>query len=153
MTPPTSDHDARQRAAAAEAAAYLREHDPRTAAEQAALDAVTARRWMPLWADDYSTGVILLLSRAGLLRDRAREQQDNAAGHSMARMAERDRRADQLAIANLDALAEHAADRLDSGEDPADVARWLRETRMLIVNGRDRARSATAEHETPGRAA
>ena len=134
--------------AARKAAAYLREHDPRTPAEQAAIDAVRGDHLWMLWhADDYATGVILLLSRASLLRDAACERVGDATRQAMARISQQDRHADARAIADFDALAEQAANRLTAGEPAAEVAQWLLDTRAAIFAARDRRKSVTAETE------
>jgi hypothetical protein len=127
-----------------DAHAILREDDPRTPAEQAALDAVDARRWVLWHADDYATGTVLLLSRAGLLRDTAHEEQQGRA--TLSDKAWRDRRqtADRQAIAALTELAELAAGRLEAGDDPAEVAAQLRDLASRIGERRDHQSSPTA---------
>lgn len=132
--------------AAVEAAAYLREDAPRTPAEQDAFNAIRNRLWMLLHADDYATGVVLVLSRAGLLRDRAEERRQDAADRLQAASAERTRTADQVALGRLYCLAGEGADRLDAGEEPAAVAAWLRKMRDAILDAQERA---TAGRETP----
>jgi hypothetical protein len=86
-------------------------------AEQAALDHIKEQAWALWHADDYAAGVVRLLSRAGLLRDRDRESELKDADRVM-------RRLDDEASAKLKrelsaALAE--VDRLRAAESPADV--------------------------------
>ena len=135
-------HEQRQAAAAREAVDILQEKAPRTPAEQAAIAVLDERRWVLWHADDYSLGVIRLLSLRGLLRDVEHEKQQSAAEKFWSAHAERTRAADRTALGRLDALAEEAADRLDAGDDPADVAAWLRETRDAISQAREKASRA-----------
>lgn len=126
------------------AAAIIRADAPRTPAEQAALAAVDEDRWV-LWHTDHTTdlalAVIRLLSRAGLLRDKANEQRQAKADQFWSGHSERTRAAERTALGRLDALASQAADRLDAGEDPAEVAKWLRESRDAISQAREKATS------------
>lgn len=122
-----------------EAAAHLREDQPLTAVEQAAWDAVQDRMWILWHANNRDLGVLLMLSRAGLLRDLAHEKQQSATDQAMARISERSRRADTTAIAHLGALAEQAAQRLTDGDDPQSVASWLRDTAAAIASRRENA--------------
>lgn len=127
-----------------DALAILREDDSRAPAEQAAIDAVEARRWVPLHAADYATGVVLLLSRAGLLRDKAHEEQQNRAGLSDKAWRDRSQVADRQAITALTELASLAAGRLEDGADPAEVAVQLRDLAARIGERRDRQSSPVA---------
>ena len=123
----TADSDA-----AAEARSILREDAPRSAPEQAAIDALDQYRWVMVHAHDYSLGVIRLLSNVGLLRDKAQEELlDNAARIDAKHVAER-RRADAVRIHNLDTAISQACDRLSAGEDPAEVAAWLKDIRARV---------------------
>jgi hypothetical protein len=136
-------HEQRQAAAAREAADILQEKAPRTAAEQAAINVLNERRWVLWHAEDYSLGVIRLLSLRGLLRDIEHEKQQAKADQFWSEHSERARVADRAALGRLSVLAEQAADRLDAGDDPADVAKWLRETRDRITEAREKATSTT----------
>lgn len=127
-----------------DAFAILREDDPRTPAEQAALDAVDARRWVLWHAADYATGTVLLLSRAGLLRDTAHEEQQARATLSDKVWRDRAQAADRRAITAFTELAELAAGRLEEGADPAEVAAQLRDLAARIGERRDRQSSPTA---------
>ncbi|SET50433.1 hypothetical protein [Nonomuraea wenchangensis] len=118
---------------AAQARAILREDQPLNPAEQAAVDALNERRWVLWHADDYSLGVILLLSRAGLLRDAAQEQHEERSLAVNARLTAEARRADAARISTLDTAIRQACDRLSAGEDPAVVAAWLKEVRARTV--------------------
>ena len=132
-------HEQRQAAAAREAAAILKEKAPRTPAEQAAIDALNQRRWVLWHAKDYNLGVIRLLSCADLLRDKKHEKQQAKADQFWAGYSERTRAAERTALGRLSALVNQAADRLDAGDDPAEVAKWLRETRDAINEAREKA--------------
>ncbi len=131
-----------QREVAAKAAAIIAEKKPRTPAEQAALDAVDAQRWV-LWHTDAMTdlalAVIRLLSIADLLRDKEHEERQAKADQFWVGHTERTRTAERTALTRLNALADSAADRLDAGDDPAEVAKWLRETRDRIAEAREKA--------------
>lgn len=120
-----------------EALAILRENDSRTPAEQAAIDAVDARRWVPLHAADYGTAIVLLLSRAGLLRDTAHEEQQARAALSDKAWRDRRQTADRRAITALTELVALAAGRLEEGDDPAEVAAQLRDLASRIGERRD----------------
>jgi uncharacterized protein YfaA (DUF2138 family) len=125
------------------ATAYLRENDARTVVETVALDVLKKRAWTLWHAEDRDLGIVLVLSRAGLLRDVEHEKQQALSAHISASLAERDRAADGIAITHLDALTEQAADRLDAGDDPREVAAWMRRTREAISARRDHGRSST----------
>lgn len=127
-----------------EALAILREDDPRTPAEQAALNAVEARRWVPVHAADYSTAIVLLLSRAGLLRDTDHEKQQNRAALSDKEWRDRAKAADRRAITAFAELTTMAAARLENGDDPAEVAAQLRDLAGRIASRRDRQSSPVA---------
>lgn len=144
MTTKTDTHELRQAAAAREAAGILQEQAPRTPAEQAAINVLDERRWVLWHAADYSLGVIRLLSLRGLLRDVEHEQQQAKADQFWAGHGERTRTAERAALGRLNVLAEQAADRLDAGDDPANVAKWLRETRDRIAEAREQAASPTS---------
>lgn len=138
--------DRQQRETAAKAAAIIATHGKRTAAEQAALDVVDNDRWV-LWhtdgLTDYALAVIRLLSRADLLRDKEHEKQQAKADQFWSGHSERTRAADRTALGRFSTLAEQAADRLDAGGDPAEVAKWLRETRDAISEAREKATPAS----------
>lgn len=128
-----------EREAAAAAAGILREDAPRTPAEQAALAAIDRYRWVPVHAKDWNTAIVRLISIAGLLRDKQHEAEMAKFDAGMAEASARERRANTWAIAALDELARQAADRLDAGDDPAEVARWLRVTRQAIADQLEKA--------------
>ncbi|MEU8199557.1 hypothetical protein AB0C10_37820 [Microbispora amethystogenes] len=130
------------RQAEREAKAILREDAPRTPAEQAAIDALNARRWVLWHADDYSLGVIRLLSCAGLLVDKAHAEEMAKADRVNAELARRDRLADARLISTLDAVIEQVADRLERGGTPAEIAAWLRAARSAAHRARDQSGSA-----------
>jgi hypothetical protein len=125
--------------AAKEAAAILHEDDPRTPAEQAALDAIARYRWVPVHAKDWNTAIVRLISIAGLLHDPGYEKRQAEADTYWSAYNERVRTANIVAYSRLNDLAEQAADRLDAGDDPAEVARWMRTTREAISNSREKA--------------
>jgi len=127
-----------------DALAILRENDPRTPAEQAALNAVEGRRWVLLHAADYSTGVVLLLSRAGLLRDKAHEEHRDRVAASDKEWRDRRQAADRRAITAYIELAALAAGRLEDGADPAEVAAQLRDLAGRIGERREQQSSPTA---------
>ena len=127
-----------------DAFAILREDHPRTPAEQAALDAVDARRWVLWHAGDYATGTVLLLSRAGLLRDTAHEEQQARAALSDKAWRDRRQAADRRAITALTELAALTAGRLEEGDDPAEVAAQLRDLASRIGERRDHQSSPIA---------
>lgn len=141
MTTKTETHAQRQAAAAREAADILQEKAPRTAAEQAAINVLDERRWVLWHANDYSLGVIRLLSLRGLLRDVEHEKQQAKADQFWAGHGERTRAAERTALGRLTALVDQASERLDAGDDPAEVAKWLREGRDRISEARERAAS------------
>jgi hypothetical protein len=70
----------------AQAAAILAAERKPDRAEKAAIDCVKEHLWVLWHADDYATGVVRLLSRAGLLRDRAREDEVKETGIVMRRL-------------------------------------------------------------------
>lgn len=125
---------------AEEAAAFLRENAPRNPAEQAALDAMGTKRWVLWHAHDANLAVVLMLSRFGLLRDKAAEQRQERTARVDAQLRERDRLADQVALSRLGELVEQAATRLAAGDNPAEVADWMRRIQESITETRDRAR-------------
>jgi hypothetical protein len=140
MTKTKADtHAQRQATAAREAADILTEKAPRTAAEQAAINALDERRWVLWHADDYSLGVIRLLSLRGLLRDVEHEKQQAKADEFWAGHSERARAAERTALGRLTALVDRTADRLDAGDDPTEVAKWMRATRDAITEAREKA--------------
>ncbi len=114
------------RANAERAAGILRESAPRTPVEQAALTVINDGKWVLWHAHDRDLAVMLLLSRAGLLRDREHEQRVLAADISNARAVEKQRVKDGTLIVALTAVLKESADRLDRGDAPADVAARLR---------------------------
>lgn len=114
---------------AAAARSILRENAPRTAPEQAAIDALEQYRWVLVHANDYRLGVVRLLSNTGLLRDLAHERQEETNAVSNARLIERDRKRDARRISTLATAIEQACARLDAGDDPREVAAWLVEVR------------------------
>ncbi|MFI8191441.1 hypothetical protein ACIF8T_21900 [Streptomyces sp. NPDC085946] len=134
--------DQQQRETAAKAEAIIAANAPRTPAETAALNVVNEDRWV-LWhtdgLTDYALAVVRLLSRADLLRDKEDEKRRAKADEFWAGHSERTRVAERAAIGRLNVLAEQAADRLDAGDDPAEVAKWLRETRDRIAEAREKA--------------
>ncbi len=137
----TDSHAASVADASEKAAAILREDAPRTAPEQAALAVLEDNRWVLWHAHDRDLGVIRLLSRAGLLRDKAEaERQDRSVRAAMASTA-RERQANAVMISTLDGAIEQAGARLDAGEEPADVAAWLRLVQTAASRTRDAARS------------
>jgi hypothetical protein len=135
-----------QRETAAKAAAIIAADAKRTPAEQAALEVVNEDRWV-LWHTDAMTdlalAVIRLLSRADLLRDKENEKRQEKADQFWSGYSERTRAAERAAMGRLTTLADEAADRLDAGDDPAEVAKWLRETRDRIAEAREKAASAS----------
>ncbi|MEU3613424.1 hypothetical protein ABZ725_14070 [Streptomyces sp. NPDC006872] len=124
------------------AAAIIAAGAKRTPAEQAALAAVDEKRWV-LWHTDAMTdlalAVIRILSGADLLRDKEHEKQQAKADQFWSGHSERTRAAERAALGRFTALADQAADRLDTGDDPAAVAKWLRETRDRINEAREKA--------------
>lgn len=128
--------------AAAEAAEILREDDPRTPAEQAALDAIKDQRWVLWHAHDPDLAVLLLLSRAGLLCDKKQEAEMHKFGAGMAEASARDRAIDATYINCLNNVLAIAAEELDAGKDPAEVAAWMRERRSGLTAEADKARVA-----------
>jgi hypothetical protein len=127
------------------AAAIIRANQPHTPAEQAALDVINEDRWV-LWHTDSTTdlalAVIRLLSRADLLRDKEHEKRQAKADQFWAGHSERTRAAERAALGRLNVLAEQAADRLDAGDNPTEIAKWLRETRDRISEAREKAEDA-----------
>ena len=77
-------------------------------AEAAALDCIETQRWVLWHADDYATAVVRLLSRAGLLRDQAREAELREADAVMRRLEDdaqaKLRREHSAALAEIDRL-------------------------------------------------
>jgi hypothetical protein len=134
--------------AAEKAASFLRENDERTPIEQAVLDAMEGHYWILHHAHTPSLGVVLLLSRLGLLRDKAYEQHLARLDLAEAERRGRHQLADHTAIRHLDALAEQAADKLAAGEEPAEVAAWMRAIRGQINDARDKALSTPAATST-----
>lgn len=128
--------------AAAEAAEILRENDPRTATEQAALDALKKRLWVLWHAHDPNLGVVLLLSRAGLLRDKKQEAHEHKFAVGMAESSARDRAIDATHINCLNNVLDIAAEELEAGKSPAEVAAWMRERRAGLAAEADKARVA-----------
>lgn len=139
-------YEKEQAQVAAKAAAIIAEKRPHSPAEQAALDVVDEDRWV-LWHTDAMTdlalAVIRLLSRADLLRDKEHEKQQAKADQFWSAEGERRRSAERTALGRLNELADRAADRLDAGDDPAEVAKWLRETRDRISEAREKAVSTS----------
>jgi hypothetical protein len=135
----TETHEQRQAAAAREAADILQEQAPRTPAEQAAINVLDERRWVLWHANDYSLGVIRLLSLRGLLRDVEHEKQQAKADQFWAGHGERTRAAERAALGRLTALVDQAAERLEAGDNPAEVAEWLRKGRDAISEAREKA--------------
>lgn len=133
------DYQAAAERSARDAHAILKEDAPRTPAERDAIAALDRDRWVLWHAGDYSLGVIRLLSRAGLLLDKAHAEEMAKFDRGMADAARRERLADARLISNLDAAIERAATRLDGGEDPAAVAAWMRQVREAAAHDRDRA--------------
>ncbi|MFJ2697484.1 hypothetical protein ACIO5Z_14820 [Streptomyces rochei] len=131
---------------ARKAANIIRADSPNTPAEQAAINAVDADRWV-LWHTDHTTdlavAVIRLLARADLLRDKDHELRQAKADQFWSGHSARTRDAERGALGRLNVLVEQAADRLDAGDDPATVAKWLRDTRDRISEAREKATSAT----------
>lgn len=121
-----------------EAHAILREDKPISPVEQAAVAALDQHRWVLWHANDYSLGVILLLSRAGLLRDKAHEQEMDKADASEARLVTEKRMKDAISISTLSDAMSQAAGRLEGGAEPAEVAAWLQKIRDLAMETRDR---------------
>jgi hypothetical protein len=109
-----------------EALGILRETAPLSPAEQAAANAIRDAQWILWHADDRDLAVALILSRAGLLRDRAYEQQQNRAAAIDTEHRDRRRRTDATTISRLTELIGWAATQLDNGHDPARVAEQLR---------------------------
>ena len=91
------------------ATAHLREDQPLTPPEQAAAKAIRDNQWVLWHAQDRDLAVALILSRNGLLRDRAHEEHLDRGATANATAVEHRRRADQLAITALSGLAEEAA--------------------------------------------
>lgn len=119
---------------ARQARALFRETAPRTPAEQAALDVINAHKWALWHADDRDLAVMLLLSRKGLLRDLAQEKHEEATAIANTRLVIRNRQRDAVRINTLDAAIEQACKRLTAGEDPGEVAAWLKEVRARTLN-------------------
>lgn len=146
--------------AEAEALGWLRENDPRSPAEQAALDAINSRRWILWHANDRDLGVILLLSRLELLRDKAQEEHLNRWGQANADRVARDRHVDAQVIRYLSDLITDAANQIDAGTDPAEVSAGLRDIQNKIFAAQERAKAklasdndSTAANSQPGQAA
>lgn len=132
----TTDETAKQ------AAAILRETDPRTPAEQAALEAIEGERWVLWHAKDPNLAVLLLLSRNGLLRDKAHEAEMNRFAVGMAEASARDRRLDSQHNAALENLIDEAVKQLENGDAPSEVAAWMRERRTAVTEAVDKAKHA-----------
>ncbi|MFF8901699.1 hypothetical protein ACF082_29935 [Streptomyces lydicus] len=126
---------------AAKAAAILREDAPHSPAEQAAMDALNEELWVLWHAEDYRLGVVRMLHRASLLRDKNHEDHQNRTAVADARLREQARVADQRAFNDFDTLIDQAAQKLEEGTPPAEVAAWLRDTRGAIHQQRDKRRS------------
>lgn len=120
------------------ATGILRETEPLDRAEQAAADAIRDAKWILWHAEDRDLAVALVLSRAGLLRDRVQEDKDSHGRTKDIEARNLRRRADQLAIAALSGLAEEAAGFLEGGADPKEVAAKLREISANILARRER---------------
>jgi hypothetical protein len=127
---------------AEEAAEFLRETDPRTPAEQAAIDALKKQMWALWHANDPNLGVVLLLSHAGLLRDKKQEAEHSKFAAWSTKDTARDRAIDATYINALDNVLDIAAEELDAGKNPGDVAAWLRERRASLTAEADKARLA-----------
>lgn len=136
-------HEQRMESAAREAAGILQEDAPRTAAEQAAIDVLDQRRWVLWHAKDYSLGVIRLLSLRGLLRDTSQEKKQAQAERFWSEHSERTRAADRAAVGRLAELADAAAERLERGDAPGEVAEWLRSAREAICEAREATASGS----------
>ena len=121
-----------QTGATTKAAAILRENDPHSPAEQAAVDALDKNRWVLWHAEDYSLGVIRMLHQARLLRDPAHEERLEQDAAVDRRLREQRDVADRRAITSFDALIEQTAKKLEDGEPAAEVASWMRDTREAI---------------------
>lgn len=135
---------------AVKATAVIASDAKRTPAEQAALDAVDEQRWV-LWHTDAMTdlalAVIRLLSRADLLRDKEHEKRQAKADTFWSADAERRSTGDRRALGELSELVDEAADRLESGADPAEVAALLRATQGAISSRRETAAATDPGHE------
>jgi hypothetical protein len=126
-----------------QATAFLRENDPLTPVETVAWNVVKERAWTLWHAKDRDLGIVLVLSRAGLLRDIEHEQRTARAGTYWAGVAATHRAADGTALTRHGQLAEQAAERLDRGDDPREVAAWLREMTAAISKQRETARASS----------
>jgi hypothetical protein len=111
---------------AARAATWLREDSPLSPPEQDAVNAMRDHLWILWHANDHTLAVILMLSRLGLLRDRAAEQHADHVASIDGQLRDQASRAAGRAINRLSDLIEATAARLESGESPQDVAVWLR---------------------------
>jgi hypothetical protein len=120
------------------ATGLIRETAPRTPAEQAAADIIRDHQWALWWAHDRDLAVALILARAGLLRDKQYEEQQNRAAVADAKHRERRRLADAAAISRLGELIDTAAGLLEQGTHPATVAAQLREHAERVRERHDR---------------
>jgi hypothetical protein len=127
---------------AEEAAAILRESDDRTPAEQAALDALKKQLWVLWHAKDPNLGVVLLLSHAGLLRDKKQEAEEHKFAVGMAESSARDRRLEGQHTTALENLIDEAVKQLESGDTSGGVAAWMRERRTAVTEAVDKAKRA-----------
>lgn len=118
---------------AAEARSILCEDAPRSAAEQAAVDALDKKLWALWHADDYRLGVVLLLSRAGLLRDVAHEREMDEGLIANARLSREDHLKDKRRISALMSAIDQACDQLAAGNDPAEVSARLKDVRDKVL--------------------
>lgn len=126
------------------ATSHLREGAPLSPPEQAAADAINEAKWILWHAHDRDLGVALVLSRAGLLRDKAYEEHLHRAAASDKEWRDRKQAADRRAITALTELVALAAGRLEDGADPAEVAAQLRDLASRIGERREQQSSPTA---------
>lgn len=127
---------------AAKAAEILNPGKVPDRAEQAALDHLGERRWILWHADDYAAGVVRVLSAAGLLRDRVQEAEATEGHAVLRRLSDRERVLNIRRTYLLDQLVSDAAEQLQGGDDPADVAAFLLAKRAEINNTVDEANRA-----------
>lgn len=106
----------------AKAASILTPNREPDRAEQAALDCVRKQAWVLWHADDYAAGVVRLLSRAGLLRDREREAEAEEAGRVMRRLEDEAttdlKRKYGAALAEIEQLRKKLRDAEGAPESP-----------------------------------